>query len=71
MAQLAALLKPPEKTELTPLLRKEFAASSSPTSGLTAYGNTEPEKKRKRVRLKPGTVLRGLVSREAGWAVAS
>lgn len=53
MTQLAALLKArpaePPATSLRPLV-KEFTQSASPTSGLTAYGNTG--KKKRRVRLK-------------------
>jgi hypothetical protein len=33
-------------------LRKEFVQSSSPTAGITAYGNTDSRKKRKTVRLR-------------------
>lgn len=60
MAQLAALLKP--RTALA-ALAKEFAQSASPTSGITAYGNTGEKKKRKKgkVRLRPGTSLLHLV----------
>lgn len=57
MTQLAALLKArpkePAGASLRPLV-KEFTQSASPTSGLTAYGNTG--KKRRRVRLRPASV---------------
>jgi hypothetical protein len=57
MAQLAALLKP--RTALAALV-KDFTQSASPTSGITAYGNTG-RKKRKRVRLRAGASLLRLV----------
>ncbi len=52
MAQLAALLKP--RTALAALV-KDFTQSASPTSGITAYGNTGKKKRKdKRVRLYAG-----------------
>lgn len=42
-------------------LRKEWTASASPTSGITAYGNT-PKKKRG-IKLRAGVDLRSFLAR--------
>lgn len=60
MAQLAGLLKP--RTALAALV-KDFSQSASPTSGITAYGNTGKKKRKdKRERLYHPTRIRSMAT---------